>query len=62
MTVSDLDVIKNVLSSADDDLDIRSSFNIVDHTSDTDSKKNEFEILESSDYDFEMKNFMKKFG
>ena len=62
MAVSDIDVIKNVLVNVDDDLDIHSSFNIVECTPDSDNKKNEFELLEADDYDFEMKNFIERFG
>ena len=40
---------------------MRSSFDIVEQA-EVDSKKNEFEVLETEDYDFEMKNFMERFG
>ena len=61
MAVSGLEVIKNVLTGADIE-DVHSSFNIVECASGSDGKKNEFELLDADDYDFEMKNFVQRFG
>lgn len=40
---------------------MRESFDIVE-LPESDRKKNEFEVIKTEDYDFEMKNFMQRFG
>ena len=58
-------MIKNVLVNGDEDLDVGSSFNIVEpdkFIEDVENGRNEFELVDPGEYDFEMRNFMERFG
>lgn len=66
MSLSGVELISNNQPMKDPiEKDMQSSFQIVEQPerhATLSSKNNEFEVLQADDYDFEMKNFIKRFG